>query len=110
MLSILEQTCYNRIVSELLEQPCNKSGIFVKLVISCQKVWNNLLTTLEQAVRTHLVDGLSADLLQVVSFYVCTCSPRYDHVLTDNTSYLFQCYPMQLLKLLKIEKLSNIKY
>ena len=68
MLSILQQTCYNRIVSELLEQPCNKSDIFVKLVTSCEQVWNNLLTTLEQAVRTHLVDGLSADLLQVVRF------------------------------------------
>ena len=52
----------------MLEQPCNKSDIFVKLVTSCQQVWNNLLTTLEQAVRTHLVDGLSADLLQVVRF------------------------------------------
>ena len=56
------------IVSELLEQPCNKSDIFVKLVTSCQQVWHDLLTTLEQAVRTHLVDGLSADLLQVVRF------------------------------------------
>ena len=52
----------------MLDQPCNKSDIFVKLVTSCQQVWNNLLTTLEQAVRTHLVDGLSADLLQVVRF------------------------------------------
>ena len=52
------------------------SDIFVKLVASCQKVCNNLLTTLEQAVRTHLVDGLSADLLQVVRFlrvYVFVC-------------------------------------
>ena len=55
-------------MSELLEQPCNKSDIFVKLVTSSQQVWNDLLTTLEQAVRTHLVDGLSADLLQVVGF------------------------------------------
>ena len=55
-------------MSELLEQPCNKSDIFVKLVTSSQQVWNDLLTTLEQAVQTHLVDGLSADLLQVVGF------------------------------------------
>ena len=52
----------------MLEQPSNKSDIFVKLVTSCQQVWNNLLTTLEQAVRTDLVDGLSSDLLQVVRF------------------------------------------
>ena len=55
-------------MSELLEQPCNKSDIFVKLVTSCQQVWNNLLINLEQAVRTHLLDDLSADLFQVVRF------------------------------------------
>ena len=67
-------------MSELLEQPCNKSDIFVKLVTSCQQVWNNLLTTLEQAVRTHLVDGLSADLLQVVRFLRVYTPSSCDHM------------------------------
>ena len=45
------------IVTALLEQPCNKSDNI-----------NKLVDNLEQAVRTQLVDGLFADLLQVVRF------------------------------------------
>ena len=57
-ITILLQPCIVNLVTNLLqEQPCNKSDIFVKFV-------DNLV----QAVRTHLVDGLSADLLQVVRF------------------------------------------
>ena len=75
-IAILLQPCVVNLVTNLLQQDCirvvratlNKSDIFVKLVTSCQQVWNNLLTNLIQVVRTHLVDGLSADLLQVVRF------------------------------------------
>ena len=46
------------IVTALSEQPCNK------LLTAFSKLVDNL----EQAVRTHLVDGLFADLLQAVRF------------------------------------------
>jgi hypothetical protein len=52
-------------VSDLLEQPCNNSDIIsTKLLTSCFKVVDNL----GQEVRTQLVDGLWADLLQDVRF------------------------------------------
>ena len=54
-------------VSDSLEQPCNKSDIstrLLQLLITCSKLVDNL----GQAVRTQLVDGLSADLLQDVRF------------------------------------------
>ena len=54
------------IVIALLEQPCNKSDninkVVTKLLTACSKFVDNLL----QAVRTQLVDGLFADLLQTV--------------------------------------------
>ena len=46
-------------VSDLLEQPCNKSDNINKMKASCILVDN-----LGQAVRTQLIDGLLADLLQ----------------------------------------------
>ena len=57
------------IATALLEQPCNKSYNINKLatarlLTTCSKLVDNL----EQAVRTQLVDGLFADLLQVVRF------------------------------------------
>jgi hypothetical protein len=56
-------------VSDLLEQPCNKSDSINKIVTSCQQLVPNLLhDNLGQAVRTQLVDGLLADLLQDVRF------------------------------------------
>jgi hypothetical protein len=54
------------IVSDLLEQPWNKSDNINKLLTSCSKLVNNL----GQAVRTQLVDGLLADLLQDVRFFI----------------------------------------
>jgi hypothetical protein len=53
-------------VSDLLEQPCNKSeniNKLLQLLTACSKLVDNL----GQAVRTQLVDGLLADLLQDVS-------------------------------------------
>ena len=47
-------------VSDLLEQPCNKSDSINKVVTS----FEHLVPNLGQAVRTQLVDGLLADLLQ----------------------------------------------
>ena len=57
------------IVTALLEQPCNKSDninkvVTCKLLTACSKLVDNF----KQAVRTQLVDGLFADLLQVVRF------------------------------------------
>ena len=51
-------------VSDLLEQPCNKSDNIKKLITACSKLVDNL----GQAVRTQLVDDLLADLLQDVRF------------------------------------------
>jgi hypothetical protein len=55
-------------VSDLLEQPCNNSDninkVVTKLLTACSKLVDNL----GQAVRTQLVDGLLADLLQDVRF------------------------------------------
>jgi hypothetical protein len=59
-------------VSELLEQPCNKSDNINKVVtITVNKLFHILVDNLGQAVRTQLVDGFLADLVQVVSFCVC---------------------------------------
>jgi hypothetical protein len=52
-------------VSDLLEQPCNKSDNINKVVI---QVVNSLFQTWGQAVRTQLADGLLVDLLQDVRF------------------------------------------
>jgi hypothetical protein len=54
-------------VSDLLEQPCNKSDNAIKigkLSTACSKLVDNL----GQAVRRQLVDGFLADLLQDVRF------------------------------------------
>ena len=61
------------IVTALLEQPCNKSENINKVQgqASCYKLLTaclKLVDSLEQAVRTKLVDGLFADLLKVVRF------------------------------------------
>jgi hypothetical protein len=55
-------------VSGLLEQLCNKSDNINKVVTSCSYITSKLVDNLGQAVRTQLVDGLVADLLQDVRF------------------------------------------
>ena len=57
-------------VPDLLEHPCNKSHDNINKVVtlSCSKLVDNL----GQAVRTQLVDGLLAELLQDGDFYVCS--------------------------------------
>jgi hypothetical protein len=56
-------------VPDLLEHPCNKSHDNInKAVTSCSKLVDNL----GQAVRTQLVDGLLADLLQDGDFCMCS--------------------------------------
>ena len=51
-------------VSNLLEQPCNKSDNINKVVTSCQQLVPHLLTTWEQEYEHNLL----ADLLQDVRF------------------------------------------
>jgi hypothetical protein len=59
--------------SDLLEQPCNKSDNINKVYYKLLTCWSKLVDNLGQAVRTQLVDGLLADLLQDVRFFrVCT--------------------------------------
>ncbi len=52
-------------VSDLLEQPCNKSDNINKVVATACCI---LVDNLGQAVRTQFVDGLLADLLQAVRY------------------------------------------
>jgi hypothetical protein len=44
----LQQSCYIKHVTDLSEQPCNKSDNFDKVVASCQQVVPNLLTTCDK--------------------------------------------------------------
>ena len=56
-------------VSDLLEQPCNKSDNINKVVTSCSQLIPNLLTTWDKQCEHNLiVDGLVADVLQDVRF------------------------------------------
>ena len=63
-------------VSDLLEQPCNRSDNhqqgYYKLLTACCIYVDNL----GQAVRTQLVDGLLADLLAEI--FACVDGIRYD--------------------------------
>jgi hypothetical protein len=63
-------------ITDLSEQPCNKSDNFDKVVTSCQQVVPNLLTTCDK--QCECIDSLLADLLQDVrilrvyqDMYVC---------------------------------------
>ena len=55
-------------VSDLLEQPCNKSDNVNKVVTTVNSLFQTFVDNLGQSVRTQLVDGLLADLLQDVRF------------------------------------------
>ena len=64
---LTKQDCNNiviMIVTDFLDQACDKSDKISKDVTSCSKLVDNL----GQAVRRPLVDSLYADLLQVVRF------------------------------------------
>jgi hypothetical protein len=73
-------------VSDLLQQPCNKTDNVIKL--ACYKLLtacSKLVDNLGQAVRTQLVDGLLADLLQHVRFlpvYITT-HVKISHLVTS---------------------------
>jgi uncharacterized protein YoxC len=54
-------------VSDLLEQTCNMSDNINKVVTTVNKLFHTCCQA-GQAVRTQLVDGLLADLLQDVRF------------------------------------------
>jgi hypothetical protein len=54
-------------VSDLLEQPCNKSDNINKVVTTANKSCSILVDNLGQAVRTQLVAGV-LDFLQDVRF------------------------------------------
>jgi hypothetical protein len=55
-------------VSDLLEQPCNKSDQVSTRLLQLLTACFILVGNLGQAVRTQLVDGLMADLLKDVRF------------------------------------------
>ncbi len=64
-------------VSDLSEQPCNKSDNYqqgcYKLLTGCCMLVDNL----GQAVRTQLVDGMLADSLQAVRFVCVACRQSF---------------------------------
>ena len=70
---------------------CNTSVQLNNLVASCEQVVDNLSTSWEQAVRTHVVDKLleqhcyksAAGLLQLVRFCVCICIPTNASLLVE---------------------------
>ena len=70
-------------VLDLLEQPCNKYDNINKVVTTVNKSCSILVDNLGQAVRTQLVDGLLADLLQDVRF-VCVVLNRKLTVLLNS--------------------------
>jgi hypothetical protein len=49
-------------VSDLLEQPCNKSDNAIKLLQVVNSLFQTCYNNWEQAVRTQLVDSLWTDL------------------------------------------------
>ena len=55
-------------VSDLLEQPRNKSDNINKVVFRLLTACSKLVDILGQAVRTQVVDGLLVDLLQDMRF------------------------------------------
>jgi hypothetical protein len=71
-------------LSDLLEQPCNKSDninkVVTKLLTSCSIFVDNL----GQAVRTQLVDGLLADLLQDVRFLRVNLSTACEQICNNS--------------------------
>ena len=76
-------------VSDLLEQPCNKSDNINKVVYKSLTACSKLVDNLGQAVRTQLsVDGLLADLLQDVRFF-CVYLTRVGKALQSNP--VFRC-------------------
>jgi hypothetical protein len=73
-------------VSDLLEQPCNKSNNIKKLITVCSKLVDNL----GQAVRTQFVDDLLADLLQDVRFLrVQVCKKVVTNLFTSCRQVVF---------------------
>jgi hypothetical protein len=88
-------------VSDLLEQPCNKSDNAIKLVTACSKLVDNL----GQAVRTQLVDSLLPDLLQDVRLCVCTMAETLrDYISLSSRVNLFSVSAMLSQSPLEFEK------
>jgi hypothetical protein len=75
-------------VSDLLEQPCKKSDNINKVVYKLLTACSKLVYNLGQAVRTQLVDGLLADLLQDARFF-CVYLTRVGKALQSNP--VFRC-------------------
>jgi hypothetical protein len=62
--------------SHLLEQPCDKFRNAIMLVANCYSLFQTCYNNWEQAVRTQLVDGFLANLLQDVRFF-CVYKRKY---------------------------------
>ena len=54
--------CYIKHVTDLSEQPCNKSDNFGKVVTSCQQVVPKLLTTCDKQCEDNLLTNLLQDV------------------------------------------------
>ena len=82
-------------VSDLLEQPCNKSDYINKVVTNSLQCCI-LVDNLGQAVRTQLVDGLLADLLQAVRILRCIAKGGIakDDIFKREVRHFFQPCPL----------------
>jgi hypothetical protein len=71
------QGCQHKVVTikrvtDLSEQPCNKSDNFDKVVTSCQQVVPNLLTTCDKQCEYILLTACWQTCYKMRDFYVCT--------------------------------------
>ena len=59
------------IVTDLLEQPCNKSDNFNKVATSCQQLVPNLLTSCNKPCEHNLLTACLQTCYKLRDFYVC---------------------------------------
>jgi hypothetical protein len=64
------------IVSDLSEQPCNKSDNINKVVTSCSQLVPNLLTTGDKQYEYNLLTACWQTCYKMLDFSVCTLNSR----------------------------------
>ena len=60
------------IVTDLLEKPCNKSDNINKIVVSCQQLVSNLLTTCNKPCE-HILLAACLQTCEIFTFIVGSC-------------------------------------
>ena len=72
-------------VTDLSEQPCNKSDKFDKVVTSCQQVVPNLLATDDKQCEYILLTACWQTCYKMGDFYVCSTCLFHVHVYVAST-------------------------